>query len=69
MVARTTPKNSNQDAIMVAFMKANPDLASGNLRTLRARDDKWQELHKKLNSAGPPVKDLEGWKKVSKTIN
>ncbi|XP_039968475.1 uncharacterized protein LOC120780276 [Bactrocera tryoni] len=58
-------KTQMQDNVFVEFMKLNQDLARGFIkgdRTIAA--DKWHALVCKLNAAGPPIKDIAGWKKV-----
>ncbi|XP_039968382.1 uncharacterized protein LOC120780171 [Bactrocera tryoni] len=61
----TNIKTQMQDNVFVEFMKLNQDLARGFIkgdRTIAA--DKRHALVCKLNAAGPPIKDIAGWKKV-----
>ncbi|XP_036342958.1 uncharacterized protein LOC118752213 [Rhagoletis pomonella] len=58
-------KNSVQNSIIVEFMENNPDIAKGYTKRDKALVNAlWQELSNSLNSAGPPQKDANGWKKV-----
>ncbi|XP_036320393.1 uncharacterized protein LOC118734818 [Rhagoletis pomonella] len=58
-------KNSVQNSIIVEFMENNPDIAKGYTKRDKALVNAlWQELSNSLNSAGPPQKDANGWKKA-----
>ncbi|XP_050338284.1 uncharacterized protein LOC126764670 [Bactrocera neohumeralis] len=61
---QTQPK---QFEILVDFMKAHPDLSKGSLKTPDAKNTSnnlWKNLVSHLNAAGPPLRDIAGWKKV-----
>lgn len=47
-------------------MEKYPNIASGYSKTGKSDDINrlWLNLTEKLNSAGPPCKDVNGWKKV-----
>jgi len=48
-------------------MEANPDLAKGFTKRNKALvDSLWLDLTTSLNAAGPPTKEVNGWKKVFK---
>ncbi|XP_020800556.1 uncharacterized protein LOC110177919 [Drosophila serrata] len=50
---------------MMRFMLENPDVARGFAKGDRVViAEKWQKLHQELNSAGPPTKHLQAWKKI-----
>ncbi|KAL7725264.1 hypothetical protein ACLKA6_007768 [Drosophila palustris] len=58
-------KNSVQDEIFLKFMEKQPDIARGFTKGDRiAVDSKWAALAADLNDAGPPTKNVLGWKKV-----
>ncbi|KAL7723115.1 hypothetical protein ACLKA6_003085, partial [Drosophila palustris] len=58
-------KNSVQDEIFLKFMEKQPDIARGFTKGDRiAIDSKWAALAADLNDAGPPTKNVLGWKKV-----
>lgn len=45
-------------------MRENVDLAKGHIKGDKvAADAKWANIVSSLNSAGPPIKDVAGWKK------
>ncbi|XP_036327219.1 uncharacterized protein LOC118739828 [Rhagoletis pomonella] len=60
--------NQNQKNILGEFMKEHPKLAKnmipncaqGKATSIRL----WEDLSRKLNAVGPPVKDAKTWKKV-----
>ncbi|XP_036344003.1 uncharacterized protein LOC118753234 [Rhagoletis pomonella] len=60
--------NKKQKSIMAEYMQEHPDLARNILpncaqgRTVAQR--LWEQLSLKLNSAGPPTKELKMWCKV-----
>ncbi|XP_039969456.1 uncharacterized protein LOC120781320 [Bactrocera tryoni] len=61
---QTQPK---QFEILVDFMKAHPNLSKGSLKTPDAKNTSnniWKNLVSYLNAAGPPLRDIAGWKKV-----
>ncbi|XP_044248480.1 uncharacterized protein [Drosophila takahashii] len=63
--ARRKHKNTVQDEIFLKFMGENVDIARGFVKGDRvAVDAKWSALAAELNPAGPPVKDVSGWKKA-----
>ncbi|XP_039951511.1 uncharacterized protein LOC120768824 [Bactrocera tryoni] len=46
-------------------MEKYPDIARGFTKREKALvDSLWQQLAESLNSAGPPIKDVNGWKKI-----
>lgn len=46
-------------------MEKNPDIAKGyTKRDKVVVESLWRELADGLNGAGPPQKDVNGWKKV-----
>lgn len=50
-------------------MEKYPDLARGfTKRDKPTVDSLWQKLAESLNGAGPPQKDINGWKKVRKCM-
>ncbi|XP_036340617.1 uncharacterized protein LOC118749973 [Rhagoletis pomonella] len=58
-------KNRAQNDILLQFMEKYPDIAKGfTRRDKQLVDSLWQQLAESLNSAGPPTKDITGWKKV-----
>ncbi|XP_067637307.1 uncharacterized protein [Eurosta solidaginis] len=58
-------KNSMQNSIFIEFMEKYPDIAKGfTKRDKPTVDDLWQQLVTSLNSAGPPQKDVNGWRKT-----
>ncbi|KAH8285952.1 hypothetical protein KR054_000942, partial [Drosophila jambulina] len=49
----------------VSFMEKNPDIARGYSKGDKVTmEAKWQSLAEELNTAGPPIKDVGGWKKA-----
>ncbi|XP_017019739.1 uncharacterized protein [Drosophila kikkawai] len=56
-------RNATQDLLMMEFMIANPDFTRG-MENRVVTAEKWEELLKALNSAGPPVKTIQAWKKI-----
>ncbi|XP_075149355.1 uncharacterized protein LOC142240457 [Haematobia irritans] len=67
MAAGSTRKHKNlqQEDIFLQFMDENPNIAKGFVKGDRLHaDEKWARLTASLNSAGPPVKDVNSWKKV-----
>lgn len=63
--------NENQKEALISFMEVKYLALFGkfsNLQGKKAKDDMWQQLVKELNELGPPVKDVEKWKRVSKTL-
>ena len=61
----TKPEQFNT---IVDFMMIHEELAKGYLKTVDARQrsaDLWEVLRSSLNAQGPPLKNVEGWKKVS----
>ncbi|XP_075162764.1 uncharacterized protein LOC142235395 [Haematobia irritans] len=58
-------KSQQQEDIFLEFMEKNSDIAKGFVKSDRVvADKKWQDLTVSLNSVGPPIKDIAGWKKV-----
>ncbi|XP_036319537.1 uncharacterized protein LOC118733981 isoform X1 [Rhagoletis pomonella] len=58
-------KNATQISIFIEFMQRYPDIAKGfTKRDKPSLDALWEVLIESLNSAGPPQKDANGWKKV-----
>ncbi|XP_049306791.1 uncharacterized protein LOC125779062 [Bactrocera dorsalis] len=58
-------KNRTQNTIIIEFMEKNPDILRGfTKRNKPTIESLWQELTESLNAAGPPHKDVNGWKKV-----
>ncbi|KNC23195.1 hypothetical protein FF38_10068 [Lucilia cuprina] len=56
-----------QFEILVDFMEQHSDLAKGQLQCGNAKqraNNLWTKLADDLNSNGPPVRDVAGWKKV-----
>ncbi|XP_067625735.1 uncharacterized protein [Eurosta solidaginis] len=54
-----------QNSIFIEFMEKYPDIAKGfTKRDKPTVDDLWQQLVTSLNSAGPPQKDVNGWRKT-----
>ena len=48
-------------------MKKNPDIIRGLTNRIKPIIDAlWQALTESLKAAGPPHKDVSGWKKVNK---
>ncbi|XP_054746564.1 uncharacterized protein LOC129251236 [Anastrepha obliqua] len=68
----TTPKTNKQTQkkqfqILVDFMTTHPDLAKGLMKTPNAKirvDHLWKRVTSELNAAGPPMRDMAGWRKV-----
>ncbi|XP_067619607.1 uncharacterized protein [Eurosta solidaginis] len=60
--------NPNQKECMAQFMAEHPNLAKNkfpNSAQGRATSNRlWEELSKRLNADGPPVKDAKMWRKV-----
>ena len=55
---------------MVDYMESKPALAKIFFKGDReAAESLWADLAKKLNSSGPPQKDVSGWKKVRNQIS
>lgn len=49
-------------------MESNPGLSKGYIKAHILRHEssqKWTKLTTDLNALGPPMRELEGWKKVS----
>ncbi|XP_054746776.1 uncharacterized protein LOC129251451 [Anastrepha obliqua] len=69
----TTPKTNKQTQkkqfqILVDFMTTHPDLAKGLMKTPNAKirvDHLWKRVTSELNAAGPPMRDMAGWRKVT----
>lgn len=65
---QSTNVNSKQKSIMAEFMKNHSDLAKGmlvnNAQGRAVANRLWNDLATKLNSAGPPIKDIKAWRKV-----
>ncbi|XP_036319538.1 uncharacterized protein LOC118733981 isoform X2 [Rhagoletis pomonella] len=58
-------KNATQISIFIEFMQRYPDIAKGfTKRDKPSLDALWEVLIESLNSAGPPQKDANGWKKT-----
>ncbi|XP_017472936.1 PREDICTED: uncharacterized protein LOC108363918 [Rhagoletis zephyria] len=58
-------KHKGQIILLIQFMEENPDLAKGfSKRDKSLVSSLWQELTDTLKAAGPPTKDVNGWKKV-----
>lgn len=69
-----TTKNLNtkqsQFEIMLNFMTEHPQLAKGYIKAADGKEvtnDLWARLVEDLNAAGPPMREVVGWKKVSNT--
>lgn len=59
----------SQFEILVQFMEDHPQLAKGQMKALNAKtaaNNLWKRLAENLNNEGPPVREVVGWKKVSK---
>ncbi|XP_055708776.1 uncharacterized protein LOC129805001 [Phlebotomus papatasi] len=53
--------------ILITFMEDNISVATGKAEGTSYKSfkqEKWLELEKKLNAAGPPARDAKGWRKV-----
>ncbi|XP_053947665.1 uncharacterized protein LOC128856392 [Anastrepha ludens] len=67
-----TPKTNNQTQkkqfeIQLDFLTTHPDLAKGLMKTPNAKttvNNLWKRLTSQLNAAGPPMRDMAGWRKV-----
>lgn len=58
-------KNSRQEDALIDFMQSHTDLAKGFTRCDRIDlENLWKDIAKELNSLGPPMHDISGWKKV-----
>ncbi|KAI8115180.1 hypothetical protein CVS40_12557 [Lucilia cuprina] len=58
-------RNPQQEKIFIDFMESHVDIARGYVKGDRVvKEALWADLAKKLNSCGPPTKDLNGWKKT-----
>ncbi|XP_075149933.1 uncharacterized protein LOC142224011 [Haematobia irritans] len=56
-----------QFEIMLNFMKEHPQLAKGYIKAPEAKqatNNLWSRLTEELNAAGPPMREVVGWKKV-----
>lgn len=61
--------NQKQFEILVEHMDRHRDLAKGYIKQSDARRkaaEVWSKIAQEVNAEGPPVRDVEGWKKVSK---
>lgn len=59
-------KNSRQDDALIEFIQNHLDLTRGFTRSDKIDvENLWKDLVKELNSLGPPIHDLTGWKKVT----
>ncbi|XP_055915205.1 uncharacterized protein LOC129948289 [Eupeodes corollae] len=61
--------STKQFATLVEFLKENSGIKKGilNAPEYKAKNKElWDEITVVLNSLGPPVKTLDGWKKVWK---
>lgn len=51
---------------LVEYMLCNKEFAKGMIcKASETGKEKWKTLTNSLNSLGPPVRDEEGWSKVS----
>lgn len=60
--------NAKQKEVLAQFMLEHRDLAKNKLQNCAQQKmislNLWPELTTKLNSWGPPVKDISSWRKV-----
>lgn len=76
-IFRAKITTAEQFNFMLNFFEEQPDLASGRLNCVRGKeksDQLWTNVTDSLNSLGPPIRSMEGWKKIwadlkSKTRN
>ncbi|XP_067628923.1 uncharacterized protein [Eurosta solidaginis] len=64
---KTKQTQKQQFELLVDFMAIHPDLAKGLLKTPNAKtmaNNLWKQVTRQLNAAGPPMRDITGWKKV-----
>lgn len=58
---------ARQYEILVDFFLTHSHLAKGRIQSVEARKkagELWEDLSKSLNAVGPPLRDVNGWKKV-----
>lgn len=60
--------STKQKRILFEFISTNRKLFFAQYKNRFQKELKWTELSEILNSNGPPTKDIEKWKQVSKNI-
>lgn len=58
--------STKQKKILIEFISTNQRVFFSQSKNRFQKELKWTELSEILNSNGPPTKDIEKWKQVSK---